>query len=101
MSKLHPNAMDGQFLPETRAGLVLDASLELAGLVKKTLADHFPDEAMRDESNFVLRGCIQRIESLAQVMYSAACESDESLREDLRVAYGRHHKFTATEGEAT
>lgn len=99
MSKLHPLANVGEFLPSSRQTALIDANSEINSLIDHAIETLFPDEAMTDSKDFLLRGVLMRIQTLGNVMYGSACAADEDLKRFLSDAYGRHHSFKQTEAD--
>lgn len=105
MSSLHLKASTGGFLPGVRETVLIDANMELNGLINNALSNLLPDESLGEERDFMLRGLLIRAQALANVMYAASCSADEDLCDYLAVAYLKHHTFVSTpaisaEGEA-
>ncbi len=96
MNNLHPNASIGSFLPGVRELALVDANMELNGLIDHAIADLITEESLGEERNHVLRGLLIRVQALTNVMYATACSTDEELRHYLGAAYGKHHNFQQT-----
>lgn len=96
MSNLHPNANVGSFLPGVREMALVDANLELNGLIDHAISDLIKEDSLGEERNHVLRGLLIRVQALTNVMYATACSTDDELRHYLGAAYGKHHNFKQT-----
>lgn len=101
MSNLHPKATTGEFLPDVRHMTLLDANMELNGLINHAVSEIFPNEDMCEERDFMLRGLLIRIQALTNVMYAASCCTDADLVHHLSAAYGKHHSFVSTPATET
>lgn len=96
MANLHPNANTGSFLPDVRETMLVDATMELNGLINHVVSTFFTDSELGEERNFMLRGVLIRVQALANAMYATACSPDDELRHHLGAAYGKHHSFINT-----
>lgn len=96
MSNLHPKAKTGEFLPSVRQMTLIDANMELNGVINHAVKTLFPDDMLGEERDFMMRGILIRLQALTDVMYAAACSTDDELRHYLNAAYAKHHSFTET-----